>query len=406
MRHELFSYVDSSPQQAASGPLAGRSVLIQPNISVRGWPTEAGSVALERFVAVEDAAVVEWLRAAGAKIAGSARMAELGFGSAGDTTARALVGRQCDVALVTDTMGEARHAASMAGMLGFKPSYGIVSRYGLVGLVPSMECCGIVAKTAHEVAEVMAVLARADERDPSMLQEALPEFEELGRERQGAAVAGVIRECIGALDPEEADAFRVALSVLEAAGVRIKEVSLPDFDLFRTVHNVVGSVEASSSAGKYDGVRYSHRAAGAENWNEMYLTSRADAFGILVKAYLFQGAYFQFENYAAFENACRLRRRLCEETTALFEVVDVLVCPTRRSVQDAATAATIEQTYDAFALTLPANVTGQPSLNVPGIMGNTGLDLGLQFVGPPLADVRLLSLAARLAPWASQKEAG
>ncbi len=393
----LFSHIEPGNAAPGSGRLAGKSVLVQPNMSVRGWPTEAGSLALEGFVALEDAAAVERLRAAAANVVGSSRMAELGLGLVGDTTASAVAENLCDVALVTDTMGEARHAALEAGAFGFKPSWGIVPRIGLIGLAPSMECYGVVAKSLDDAAGVMAALAGGDERDPSMLQEGVPDFSQVRRGTSSLAVAGVIGECLDALEPAEGDAFRAALLRLESAGIRIEEVGLPDFHLFRTVHNVIGATEASSSAGKYDGVRYGHRTASAENWNEMYLKSRAESFGTLVKAYLFQGAYFQFENYAAFENACRLRRRLVGKTEALFEKVDVLVSPTRRAGLEAAAATTIQATYDAFALSLPANVTGQPALSLPGIAGNGDFELGLQLVGRHLADVQLLAMGARLA---------
>jgi len=291
----LFSHIEPGNAAPGSGRLAGKSVLVQPNMSVRGWPTAAGSLALEGFVALEDAAAVERLRAAAANVVGSSRMAELGLGLVGDTAASAVAENLCDVALVTDTMGEARHAALDAGAFGFKPSWGIVPRIGLIGLAPSMECYGVVAKSLDDAAGVMAALAGGDERDPSMLQEGVP------------------------------------------------------------------------------------------------------SFGTLVKAYLFQGAYFQFENYAAFENACRLRRRLVGKTEALFEKVDVLVSPTRRAGLEAAAATTIQATYDAFALSLPANVTGQPALSLPGIAGNGDFELGLQLVGRHLADVQLLAMGARLA---------
>ena len=389
-----FAHVDPSPPSAAGGPLGGKTVAIQPNLSVRGWPTEAGSTALERFVAVEDATAVQRLRAAGATLVGSARMAELGFGLAGDAMAEALT--DCDVALITDTMGEARHTAATAAAFGLKPSYGIVSRFGLIGLVPSMECLGVAARSASDVAAVMAALAGPDERDPSMRGEEAPDFAGAG-ETPSMPVAGTIRECTSALEPEEAEAFRAAVARLEAAGLRTEEVSLPDYDLLRVVHNLVGAAEASSAAGKYDSVRYGHRAAGAENWNAMYLASRAESFGPLVKSYLFQGAYVQFEDYPAFENACRIRRRLVRQTDALFETVGVLVLPTRRAGADAAAAASVDEVYDAFALTLAANVTGHPALTVPGLVRDGDADLGLQLIGPPLADARLLGLGARLA---------
>jgi len=156
-------------------------------------------------------------------------------------------------------------------------------------------------------------------------------------------------------------------------------------------------VEASSSAGKYDGVRYGHRAASAKNWNEMYLNTRGESFGTLIKEYLFQGAYFQFENYRAFENACRIRGRLVRGMAIAMENIDMLVLPTRRLVHDAAGASTVNETYDAFSLTLYANVTGQPSLNVPSFARGPEGDMGMQLAAPRLADAGLLDIGAELA---------
>ena len=128
----------------------------------------------------------------------------------------------------------------------------------------------------------------------------------------------------------------------------------------------------------------------------MYLRSRAESFGLPVKTYLFQGAYFQFENYPAFENACRIRARLVQEIEHLLDRVEVLAFPTRRSTFHAATASTVEDVYDALSLTLLVNVTGHPSVQVPGLVLDADSDLGLQLVGPRLSDARLLSMAAQL----------
>ncbi len=401
MHLEIFSHIDSSsPSPIAGGPLAGKSVAIQPNMSVRGWPTDAGSVALERFVALQDATVVARLRAAGATISGATRMSELGFGLVGDTAAQALAGGQVDIALVTDTMGEARVGASSIGAFGFKPSYGIVSRFGLIGLVPSMESFGILAKRPEEIAAVMQVIANCDDHDLSMPECQVPDFNRACEPEASIGAIGAVRECIDSLEATGAKAFRTALSRLEEAELKIEEISLEDFDLFRTVHNVIGSVEASSSAGKYDGVRYGHRTSSAKNWNEMYLRSRAEAFGLLVKTYLFQGAYFQFENYPAFEDACRIRARLLRKTEELFNKVDAVVFPTRSPSHDVTTATSINETYDAFSMTLLANLTGLPSVQVPGLALQGDIDLGLQLVGPRLCDAQLLSIAARLKPLA------
>ncbi|NQU04144.1 MAG: hypothetical protein HQ589_08355, partial [Syntrophaceae bacterium] len=301
-----------------------------------------------------------------------------------------------DIALMTDTMGEARLAASIAGAFGFKPSYGLVSRYGLIGLVPSMECYGIMAKKPEDIGSVMGVIAGCDNHDLSMPEYQVPDFSQIGKPREPKVVIGTVRECMDTLEPDEIEAFNETLSQIRKMGLKIRECNLTDFDLFRTVHNIIGSVEASSSGGKYDGVRYGHRARSTENWNEMYLKSRAESFGLLIKTYLFQGAYFQFENYSAFEDACRIRARLVKKTEALFNKVDFLILPTRRGGLNVSDTSTIDEIYDAFCLALPANVTGLPAIHIPGSVFQEENDLGLQLIGPRLGDSHLLSVAATL----------
>ncbi len=397
MQEKLFSYIDPSPAQPGDGPLKNCPLAIQPNMSVRGWPCQAGSLALENYVALEDATAIERLRAAGAILIGGTHMAELGFGLDGDTAAQAISSKQCGVSLMSDTLGEARHVACQAECYGFKPSYGIISRFGLIGLIPSMECYGVIAKTSREIVEIVSVLAVSDERDPSMIQDRVCTGINIDSRVDMVKSIGVIRESKNMLQSEGLKAFQAALSRLEKTGVRIQEISLPSYELFRTVHHVIGSVEASSSAGKYDSVRYGHRTANAENWNEMYCKSRAESFGMLVKSYLFQGAYFQFRNYPAFEKACRIRRRLVQEMAALFESVDFIACPTRCLPTNSKNADTVDEVYDRFALTLPANVTGQPSIQIPGYAIADGLDFGLQLMAAHRDDARILSFAVQLA---------
>jgi len=377
------------------GPLTGKSFTIQPNLSVRGWPAEAGCIALKGFVALEDATVVERLHKAGAAIVGSARMSELGLGLAGDTVARVLSEGHTDMALMTDMMGEARLTAARIGLYGFKPSQGIVSRFGLMGLAPSLECHGILARAPEDIATVMGIIAGDDDRDFSMHGGRKPLFD------PAAAVGpmntiGIIRECLETLDEGVSRAFSRGLERLRSLGFNVIEVDFPDYDLFRSVHHCVGSVEASSSCGKFDGVRYGHRTASAKNWNDMYLKTRGEAFGPLIKAYLFQGAYFQFENYAAFENAGRIRARLVKAIDGLFAGVDTIACPTRRSDSHDEPATGMEDLYNDFVLTLPANVTGVPAVQVPGYIIDGKTDYGLQIIGPRLGDGPLLSMAIRL----------
>jgi aspartyl-tRNA(Asn)/glutamyl-tRNA(Gln) amidotransferase subunit A len=404
MQTDTFSYLDPSPSprghdsvmSPARGLLAGKSFAIQPNLSVRGWPAEAGSVALKDFVALEDATVIERLNKAGAIVAGSARMSELGLGLMGDTVARVLSEGRTDMALMTDMMGEARLTAARVGAYGFKPSQGIVSRFGLIGLVPSLESHGILARAPEDIATVMGIIAGDDDRDFSMYGGQAPFFDQTTAADRPMNTIGIIRECLETLDEGVSRAFSRGLERLRSLGFNVIEVDFPDYDLFRSVHHCVGSVEASSSCGKFDGVRYGHRTASAKNWNDMYLKTRCEAFGPLIKAYLFQGAYFQFENYAAFENAGRIRARLVKAIDGLFAGVDTIACPTRRSDSHDEPATGMEDLYNDFVLTLPANVTGVPAVQVPGYIIDGKTDYGLQLFGPRLGDGPLLSMAIRL----------
>lgn len=394
VKEDAFSYSNPATQASAQeGLLAGSRLALQSNLCVRGWPTRACSRALENFVALEDATAVERLLAAGAHIAGYTQMAELGFGLAGDTTAGTVASSSCDAAIMTDTMGEARLAAAEAGLIGFKPTAGIVSRYGLVGLVPSMESLGVAARDISLIQKVLQAISGPDDRDFSMGSE-FPDFSGTAA-GAGLRSAVVIPQSLAGLDSTEKQAFESALAVQREKGVEIREAQVEQYELFRVIHQAIGSAEASSSTGKYDSVRYGYRAAKADDWNEMYLKSREESFGSLVKAFLFQGAYFQFRDYPAFENACRIRRGLVAALDDVLQDSDVVILPTRKKAVPNQPAA-VSEVYDQFALTLAANVAGLPAISLPGFVKADNDDLGLQLVARRLEDDKLLGYAAQL----------
>jgi aspartyl-tRNA(Asn)/glutamyl-tRNA(Gln) amidotransferase subunit A len=369
-------------------------VAVQPNMSCRGWPQSAGSPALENYTALEDAFVIQQLRQAGAVIAGTTRMSELGFGLVNDTGSRAVTDGLADAALIIDHLGEARAAAARAGIFGFKPSWGSVSRRGLAGLVPSMECWGMAARHVSDIQEVMTAICTVDDQDFSMHPGPLPDFSLPRRSFQNQApvigVAGGYESCLG---PDETFAWETALSALETAGCRIIPVSLPDPALFSLALHIIAAVEASSSAGRYDGVRYGHRTGTCADWNEMYLKTRGESFGTLIKTFLFQGAYFQFQQYETFEQACRARGLLMDQTLAAMAELDGLASLTLRALPDPAAARTVADTFEAFGFTLPASLTGLPALQVPGLACQGKRDLGLHITGKPFKDPDLLALA-------------
>ena len=389
----VFAYRDELSEASGDGLLKGRTVSVQANISVAGWPTEAGSLALKGFKAIEDATVVKRMRDQGARVAGSTRMSELGLGLQGAAAARAVAEGLVEIALVTEHVGEARLAAAGEGLIGYKPSYGLVSRYGLIGLTPSMETIGLLARSPSDIAGVMAAVAGSDERDFSMPEENVPDFLDISRQPD-IRTLGWIHESVACLEADELQAFQRRLEAFAEAGCTLVEMSLPDFGLFRTAHQVIGSVEASSAAGKYDGVRFGYRTPSAKNWNEMYLKTRGEIFGPAIKPFLFQGAYYQFVKYGVFEKACRLRSHLMREMQRLLGAVDALAMPAVRRNFDPFEAATVPALYDAALFTVPASLTGLPALSLAGGPGGPACP-GVQIIGPRLGDARLLALAAR-----------
>jgi aspartyl-tRNA(Asn)/glutamyl-tRNA(Gln) amidotransferase subunit A len=391
-----FFYLNPAPKVSGEGILMGKRIAVGSNISVQGWPTTAGSLALENYTALEDATAVARIRSQGGVILGSSRMSELGFGLRDDMADAVLRNGGTDAALLTDFLGESRMTAADVAMFGFKPTYGLVSRFGLIGLMPSMETYGIVSGSPGTIQAVLKTIAGPDKRDFSMSDRDKPDFSSKATDTRATFRAGVPMEVIPMLTGEEQHLYRKGIARLTACGIAVSEVSLPEFPLFALVHGVMGAVEASSSAGKYDGVRYGHRARGAKNWNEMYLKSRGEAFGTLVKSYLFQGAYFQFEKYDLFEKAGRIRTRLAKAVNNVLDTLDILVLPVKRRPCKARAAETVADVYDAFSMTLLANVAGLPVLQAPGFMADDTVDLGMQLIGKAFDDTLLLGLAKHL----------
>jgi len=402
MESEIFTYINASARPGMDGPMADTCVAVEPNISVENWPTDAQSRALENYVALEDATLIMLLRNAGAKLKGRTVMGELGLGLDGDTCGDALTSGLSDVVLKTDTTGEARMAAANSGCFGFKPSYGLISRSGLISLVPSMESCGILSGSLETISTTVQTMAGVDERDPSMdpsgIDQAMSRFDHSEAFQDSTLTVGVIRDWNAAMGLDENKEFEQAVKKFSTAGIKIKAVDIKDFSLARTVHNVIGTVEASSSAGRFDSVRYGHRTGtSVKNWNEMYIHSRGESFGPLVKAYLFQGGYFQYKNYNAFLNACRIRARLMESLEKAFERVDLIVLPVAAGPEPAPEDSnTVSGFYNTFSLTLLANLTGNPSVSIPGAVNGDAAGPALQLIGRRFDDAGLLACAGRI----------
>ncbi|HSW40019.1 MAG TPA: amidase family protein, partial [Acidobacteriota bacterium] len=308
---------------------------------------------------------------------------------------KAIRERLADVELVLDMAGECRHAASRADLFGFKPSYGLISRFGVIGLIPSMESCGILSENIREIRTVLKVISGPDERDFSLPDKTPIDFSPVSIKPETTTI-GIIREAISGLPESRAKRFRYAVDRFIKLGFPVKELALPDYGFFPLAHHIIGSVEASSCAGRYDSVRYGRRVPGAKNWNEMYLRSRGEAFGPLLKSYLLQGAFFQFERYESFENACRIRARLAGGMKHLFEHCDVMLFPELvHAYEEESVPPALPDLYSLMEMTLFANVTGQPALCLRN--DDDSEFSGLQLAGARLDDARLLSLGEYIA---------
>ncbi|MDD5494176.1 MAG: amidase family protein [Dehalococcoidia bacterium] len=250
----------------------------------------------------------------------------------------------------------------------------------------------MLSGSIKNIRDILKAIAGPDELDFSLPDEKIPDFSPQKIDPRKTTI-GIIKEAQSNLPAGQEKQFRTSVEALKKAGFDLREMSLPDFSLFSLVHQIVGSVEASSCAGRYDSVRYGQRAPGTKNWNEMYLLSRGAAFGLLLKSYLFQGAYFQFERYEAFENACRIRAHLLREMQRLTSQADFLVFPAVDNDSSGAPES-LAGTYARFASTLFANVTGQPALYLPPAPGAG--HPGFQLAGPRLSDAKLLALGEHI----------
>lgn len=374
-----------------SPPSAGEArVAVQPSIAVAQRPCEAGSQALEGYRPPEDAELIRRLREAKIALGGSVRMSEFGLGLAGGAAGQAVSTGAAEAEIMLDLSGESRAAAALAGLWGFKAGYGTVSRRGLTGLAPSMEGLGIIARSPVLIRKILASVSGPDGEDYSQPDDGEPDFSPRGIEPGKVRIA-VITEAGEALTVEEKEAYGALQEDLSRRGFVLDRRSLKDFHLFPLVHRIVASVEASSSTGRYDSVRYGTRSAGGEGWQDMYLQSRGEAFGTLVKSFLLQGAYFQFQAYEAYKDACRIRSRLLQQVLALESQGDFFLFPL--PFDDVLfQGGDLEEHYRRFAPSLFANVSGLPVLTLPPIEKG----MTCQIAAPRLGGPGLLELGEYL----------
>lgn len=405
------------------GPLAGIPVAIKDNILVEGLKNTCGSRMLESFVAPYDAHVVEQLKKAGAVVIGKTNMDEFAMGSStehsalrrtvnpadssrvpggssGGSTAAVAAG-MVPLALGSSTGGSIRQPAAFCGVVGMKPTYGRVSRYGLVAFGSSLDQIGPIAADVRGAAALLQVLAGKDERDSTSAPQTVPDFmAEFGQSLAGKRIGWVEDFDQEGLQAEIRLAWQKAMAFLECQGAVRVPLSLPMTRHAIPTYYLIATAEASSNLARFDGVRYTRRAEGARNLQDLYTRTRSEGFGMEVKRRILLGTYCLSSGYyqGYYLNAQKVRTLMIHEYRDAFERCDLILAPTTPT-----TAFRLgEKTEDPVAMylndiyTVPANLAGLPALSFPAGQDAAGLPIGLQLMAPFFQESRLFATADAL----------
>ena len=403
------------------GPLAGLPLAIKDNLCTRGVRTTCSSRMLENFVPPYESTVTERLWQAGAVLVGKTNLDEFAMGGSTETSAfgatanpwntdhvpggssggsaAAVATGSCLAALGSDTGGSIRQPASFCGVVGLKPTYGRVSRWGLVAFASSLDQVGPFTTSVADTAELLQVIAGPDPRDSTCLNVQVPDFSAGLNESIKGTRVGLIRECFEAegLDSEVKASVQAAAAQLESLGAELVEVSCPRFNDGIATYYVIGPSEASANLARYDGVKYGFRAADAETLAAMTARSRAEGFGAEVQRRILIGTYALSAGYvdAYYRKAQQVRTLIRRDFDAAFQSVDVLLTPTAPSTafRTGSHADDPLSMYLADLLTIPVNLAGLPAISVPSGFSSSGLPIGMQLIGNVLDEARLLQVA-------------
>lgn len=402
-----------------AGPLTGIPIAHKDIFCTRGVRTSCASRMLDNFAPPYDAAVVERFRAAGAVVLGKTNMDEFAMGSSNESSfygvcrnpwdrrrvpggssggsAAAVAAGLVAAATGTDTGGSIRQPAAFCGITGLKPTYGRVSRLGMIAYASSLDQGGPMARSAEDCALMLAVMAGHDPRDSTCADRPVDDYVARLEQSLGGLRIGIPREHFGAgLGASVAAVIRAALAEYEALGATLVDVSLPRTALSIPAYYVIAPAEASTNLSRYDGVRYGHRCDDAKDLEDLYTRSRDEGFGDEVKRRILVGAYVLSAGYydAYYRKAQQLRRLISRDFAAVFDEVDLIAGPTTPGVafaigakSDAPTAMYLEDIY-----TLSVNLAGLPAISLPAGFSE-GLPVGLQLIGRHFDEARLLAAA-------------
>jgi len=390
------------------------------NIVTADLPATCGSRMLKDFRSPFDATAIARLRARGASLVGKTNLDEFAMGSSNehsafgparnpwDTTrvpggssggsAAAVAARLVPVALGSETGGSVRQPAALCGVVGFKPTYGRISRWGLVAFASSLDQIGIVTKTVRDCAEVLGIVAGHDPRDSTSSPEPTGDY---GRDLESGVKGlrfGIVREALEHLEGEVRANFDASVGVLRRGGAIVEEASVPAIGYAIAIYYIVANAEASANLSRFDGIRYGHRSARARTLDDVYFDSRGEGFGAEVKRRIMLGTFALSSGYydAYYGRAQRVRAKLRHEFAESFRSFDYLITPTTPEAAFPIGAKTEDPLamYLSDIFTAPANLVGIPAIAVPSGFSAEGLPLSLQIMAPHFAEAALFRAAS------------
>ncbi len=420
-RDALAQAAASDARRAAgqsNGPLEGIPIGLKDVIAVAGQPLTASSKMLANFVSPYDATVTTKLKNAGAVVWGRLNLDEFAMGSSTENSANgptsnpwdltrvpggssggsaaALAAGEAIATLGSDTGGSIRQPAALCGVVGMKPTYGLISRYGLIAFASSLDQIGPFTRTVEDAALVLGAIAGHDERDSTSFKTEIPDYRAELKKRHGPWKIGIPKEYFGeGLDPEIGAAVEQAIAFYKKIGCEIKEVSLPNTRYCLDTYYVIATAEASSNLARYDGIRYGHRAKAATDIVDLYFQSRAEGFGAEVKRRIILGTYVLSSGYydAYYLRAQKVRTLIRQDFLNAFREVDALLTPT-----SPVPAFKIGEKADPLAMylldiyTIGVNLAGLPGISVPCGFTKSGLPIGAQIIGQPFREADLLAI--------------
>ena len=394
------------------GLLEGIPIGIKDNLCTRGIPTTCGSRILEGFVPAYESTVTQKLQDAGAVMVGKTNLDEFAMGSSTENSgyqvtanpwdlsrvpggssggsAAAVAAEECVVALGSDTGGSIRQPASLCGVVGMKPTYGLVSRFGLVAYASSLDQIGPFGRTVEDAAILLQAIAGYDAKDSTSLKVEIPDYTQALKPDLKGLKVGVITETFGeGLDDIVAEKVKEAIAQLKSLGATVQEISCPRFRYGLPTYYIIAPSEASANLARYDAVKYGIREE-ADTLIDMYTKTRAKGFGTEVKRRIMLGTYALSAGYydAYYLKAQKVRTLIKQDFDQAFEKVDVLVCPTAPTTAFKAGEKTADplSMYLSDLMTIPVNLAGLPSMSIPCGFDGQNLPIGLQLIGNVLRE--------------------